>query len=275
MATSVFVVVKENLKVGHFTVSFVDLEVPVAGLPIRITRTYDSRGKRLGDFGFGWTLGIEDLTVGESGVAGTSFAGQVIPGPFQTFCLASVKPSVVTITMPGGEVHEFEPIVSPSCQQFAPMSQVTVSFKALPGTHSSLEPADGNLALVVGAFPGTVHLFRQSDFTVYDPDRYRLTLRDGREFVIDQEEGLESLTDLNDNRLTIGPGGITHSSGKSVVFNRDPKGRIQSITDPNGEVMFYGFDGSGDLETHTDRETNTGDVPPDVEFGVAAAPWLA
>ncbi|MGH9462398.1 MAG: PKD domain-containing protein, partial [Vicinamibacteria bacterium] len=257
VATSVFVVVKENLKVGHFTVSFVDLEVPVAGLPIRITRTYDSRDKRLGDFGFGWKLDIEDVTVGENGVAGVAFAGQVIPGPFQTYCLAPVKPSVVTITMPDGEVHEFEPIVSPSCQQFAPMTQVTVSFKALPGTHSKLAPADGGLVYVVGGFPGAVHLFRQSDFTIYDPSRYRLTLRDGRELVIDEEDGLERLTDLNGNRLTIGPGGITHSSGKGVVFDRDAQGRIESIIDPEGNPMFYGYDASGDLETYADREDNT------------------
>jgi len=257
VTASVFVVVKENLKVGHFTVSFVDLEVPVAGLPIRITRTYDSRDKRLGDFGFGWKLDIEDLTVGENGVAGVAFAGQVIPGPFQTYCLAPVKPSVVTITMPDGEVHEFEPIVSPSCQQFAPMTQVTVSFKALPGTHSTLAPADGGLVYVVGGFPGQVHLFRQSDFTIYDPSRYRLTLPDGREFLIDEVDGLERLTDLNGNRLTISPGGIMHSSGKSVVFDRDAQGRIESITDPDGNPMFYAYDASGDLETHNDREDNT------------------
>jgi RHS repeat-associated protein len=256
VTASVFVVVKENLKVGYFTVSFVDLEVPVAGLPIRITRTYDSRDKRLGDFGFGWNLDIEDLTVGENGVVGTSFAGQVIPGPFQTYCLAPVKPSVVTITLPDGEVHEFEPTVSPSCQQFAPMTQVTVSFKALPGTHSKLAPADGGLVYVVGGFPGPVHLFRQSDFTIYDPDRYRLTLPDGRELLIDEEDGLERLTDLNGNRLTISSGGITHSSGKSVLFDRDAQGRIESITDPEGNSMVYVYDGSGDLETYTDREEN-------------------
>ena len=252
---SVFVVVKENLKIGHFTLSFVDLEVPVAGLPIRITRTYDSRDKRLGDFGFGWTLDIEELTIGENGVAGVSWEGQLILGPFLTYCLAPIKPSVVSITFPGGDVHEFEPVVTPSCQQFTPPDQVTVSFRPLPGTHSSLAPADGGLVFVIGAFPGSVQLFAP-DFTIYDPDLYRLTLRDGREFLIDQVDGLKSLTDLNGNRLTISPGGITHSSGKGVVFDRDPQGRIQSITDPNGEAMFYAYDGNGDLQTFTDREEN-------------------
>ncbi len=255
-STSVFVVVQDNFKVGHFTVSFVDLEVPVAGLPIRITRTYDSRDKRLGDFGFGWTLDIEELTVGENGVAGVSWQGQLIPGPFLTYCLPPVKPSVVTITFPGGEVHEFEPIVTPSCQQFTPMDQVTLTFRPLPGTHSSLAPADGGLVFVVGAFPGSVQLFAP-DFSIYDPDLYRLTLRDGREFLIDQVDGLKSLTDLNGNQLTIGPGGITHSSGKGVVFDRDAEGRIQSITDPEGNAMLYRYDANGDLETYSDRENNT------------------
>ena len=47
-AASVHVVVKENQKVGHFSVSFVDLEVPLAGLPLRVTRTYDNRDKGQG-----------------------------------------------------------------------------------------------------------------------------------------------------------------------------------------------------------------------------------
>ena len=54
--TSIAVIVKGNRKVGHFSVSFVDMELPLAGLPIRLTRTYDSRDKRVGDFGF--LLGI-------------------------------------------------------------------------------------------------------------------------------------------------------------------------------------------------------------------------
>ncbi|MGH9462123.1 MAG: PKD domain-containing protein, partial [Vicinamibacteria bacterium] len=256
-STSVFVVVKENLKVGHFTVSFVDLEVPVAGLPIRITRTYDSRDKRVGDFGFGWTLDIEELTVGENGVAGQSWQGQLILGPFLTYCLAPVKPSVVSITFPNGEVHEFQPIVTPSCQQIRPMSQITLSFRPLPGTHSRLVPADGGLVFVVGSFPGSVQLFNPVDFSIYDPDRYRLILRDGREFLIDQNEGLKSLTDLNGNKLTISPGGIMHSSGQGVVFDRDAQGRIQSITDPEGNAMLYRYDANGDLETYSDREDNT------------------
>jgi len=52
------VVVTRNVKVGNFTLSFNDLTVPLAGLPIQIVRTYDSRDKSIGDFGFGWSLSV-------------------------------------------------------------------------------------------------------------------------------------------------------------------------------------------------------------------------
>ena len=50
-----------NLKVGIFTLSFMDLQIPMSGLPITVTRTYDSRDKRQGDFGIGWRLGVKTL----------------------------------------------------------------------------------------------------------------------------------------------------------------------------------------------------------------------
>jgi hypothetical protein len=53
----------EFLKIGNFTLSFNDLTIPVSGIPITITRTYDSRNRTTGDFGAGWTLDIKDIEV--------------------------------------------------------------------------------------------------------------------------------------------------------------------------------------------------------------------
>ncbi len=39
------------MKIGHFTLSFVDLAVPVSGLDIEIIRAYDSRDKQPRDSG--------------------------------------------------------------------------------------------------------------------------------------------------------------------------------------------------------------------------------
>ncbi len=49
------------LKLGIFTMTFVDLEVPVAGLPITVTRTYDTlNANKLDEFGYGWSLDVAD-----------------------------------------------------------------------------------------------------------------------------------------------------------------------------------------------------------------------
>ena len=65
--TSMGVSVDGNLKLGNFTIAFNDLSVPVAGLPITITRTYDSRDRSLGDFGDGWRLSMANIRVQKNG----------------------------------------------------------------------------------------------------------------------------------------------------------------------------------------------------------------
>src|SRR5262249_7276745 len=81
--------VSRNAKVGNFTLSFKDLSVPLPGLPITITRTYDSRDKRVGDFGVGWTLSVGNIRVQKSGGAiGSSWEEtQRWSGFFPIYCL--------------------------------------------------------------------------------------------------------------------------------------------------------------------------------------------
>jgi hypothetical protein len=50
-----------EMKVGNFTITFNDLTIPVAGIPITIARTYDSRVKTNGDFGIGWRLDVKGI----------------------------------------------------------------------------------------------------------------------------------------------------------------------------------------------------------------------
>ena len=53
-----------RLKLGNFTLAFTDLTIPVAGIPITITRTYDtSRAGDQGDFGYGWQVGFGSVDV--------------------------------------------------------------------------------------------------------------------------------------------------------------------------------------------------------------------
>lgn len=251
------VVVKEQQKVGNFTVSFVDLEVPVAGLPIRVTRSYDSRDKRPGDFGHGWRLELSDARIEESDAPGLAFQATITPGFFATYCLASARPPVVTLTLPDGRVLDFQVTLTPSCQPFAPIDFVRVTYTPVGNTLGTLAPVNGSDAYVFASWPGQAELYDPSGSSLLDPSLYRYTSPDGRVFLVHDTEGLKSLTDLNGNVLTVNPGGITHSSGKGVAFARDGNGRIAAVTDPNGATIAYGYDANGDLVTHTDRESNT------------------
>jgi RHS repeat-associated protein len=250
-------VVRENLKVGQFSVSFVDLEVPVAGLPIRVTRTYDSRDKGKGDFGYGWRLDLSNVTVRESGSLATGFVGTITPGFFPSYCLQASRPQVVTVTLPGGEVMEFEPRITPGCQSFAPIAVASISYVPRPGstTQGTLRPASGNTVLVSGV-TGPVQLFDEATYNFFDPNEYILTLPDGRELTVHQTTGLKRIKDLNGNMLNVTSSGITHSSGRGIAFARDTQGRITSVTDPAGNVQTYAYDAAGDLIGHTDRENN-------------------
>ncbi|MBA3534133.1 MAG: RHS repeat-associated core domain-containing protein, partial [Ardenticatenales bacterium] len=82
----------------------------------------------------------------------------------------------------------------------------------------------------------------------YQPDTYTYTDPYGNIFTISAEGTLESVRDLNDNLLTIGPNGIMSSEGGlQVPFVRDAQGRITQIADPLGNVYDYEYDAAGDL----------------------------
>ncbi|HEY7511050.1 MAG TPA: RHS repeat-associated core domain-containing protein [Vicinamibacteria bacterium] len=249
------VVVSGELKVGNFTVSFVDLEVPVAGLPIRVTRTYDSRDKRRGDFGIGWRVELANLKLSRNVPAGLDWDGTRSGGLIPNYCIEPARTHLVTVTFPDGKVHEFDAEAEPRCQQLFPLQETTVVYRARPGTLSTLTPLDGGSVMVLpGGWPGPLQLVDWSTLETYDPQAFVLRLPDGRSFAVHRTLGLQNITDANGNQLSVGPNGIVHSSGKGVAFTRDGLGRITAITDPAGHALEYAYDANGDLETVTDRD---------------------
>ena len=56
---SLILTVQGRLKLGNFDLSFTDMEIPVAGIPITVRRSYDTLDSQTsGDFGYGWDLEI-------------------------------------------------------------------------------------------------------------------------------------------------------------------------------------------------------------------------
>jgi RHS repeat-associated protein len=244
-------------KVGNFSLTFDDLTIPMAGLPITILRTYDSRNKEKGDFGIGWTMALRDIKIEENCVPGEYWMHESSGGILnRRYDLYEKKEHTISITYPDRRVEKFGIEVSPSFQQYAPIQGTTVSFVAKEGTNSKLEALDmSNDCLVINNVNGYgLYTF---DVELYNPDHYRLTTQDGTVYIINQSSGVESITDPNGNTVTFTKDGIIHSAGKNITFKRDDQGRITEITDPKGNSIKYEYDHYGDLVKVTDQEGNS------------------
>jgi len=236
-----------EMKVGNFTVSFTDLEIPVAGLPVRVVRTYDSRDKGQGDFGIGWRVDFKSVTTQENMTPGRGWYQESDGDPYMpTWCISGEH--YVTVTLPDGKTEEFDAVPEPQCNFFWPIEEVTVSYAARPGTTSTLQAGNpGPFYVANGSF------LDYDGAEVFDPSAYTLTALDGTIYELDQSFGMRKAVDPNGNSVTYGQNGIIHSAGKSVAFTRDAQGRITKITDPDGQVFTYDYDSRGDLTAVTDR----------------------
>ncbi len=259
---SVNITVARNRKLGFFTISFNDLSVPMPGFPVQIVRTYDSRDLRAGEFSFGWRLGLANIRLQKSRNF-SSFWEETVDTTslIPQYCAFSDNHKFVTITFPDGKVYKFEAGLSPQCQRAGPILAPTVSFTQVAGEAgtegATLATADDAIVLIDGAVPGTFNLV-QADGSSYNPTVFKLTTAEGFTYIIDQATGLKSVSDLNGNTLTVTPDGFIHSSGKSVTFQRDEQGRIASITDPQGNKIYYSYDRlHNDLQGFTDQAGKT------------------
>jgi YD repeat-containing protein len=255
--TTMTVAVTNNLKVGNFSVSFEDMNVPVAGIPIQVVRTYDSRDKRRGDFGIGWTLGIKNVRVEKNETLGLKWYQTVSNTFIPNYCIEPLRSHIVTVTMPDGKVQKFEAKLDVQCQRAAPITGAHLIFAPQPGTQGTLSVNGDNSVFVAGSVPGPVDLVAFDSSGIFDRTTFIYTAKDGTKFTLAQGVGLQSLADTNGNTVTVSASGITHSSGKSISFIRDNLGRITQITDPNGVSNFYTYDDNGDLISYKDREENT------------------
>jgi len=278
------VVVEGNMKVGVFSLAFEDIKVPVAGIPITATRTYDSRDTRVGDFGPGWRLAIANVRVQKNRALGTSWYQTPQSGTgIQFYNVDPLGDRIVTVTMPDGETHRFKigAVVKnregdPDDASFAALvTQGTLKFYPLGDTTSTLEPLDNNNHLADHFFIYgtdeqdlmTATLGDDAAVTV-NATRFRLTTKDGSVYLLDETLGLLSITDLNGNTLVVNRDGqnrvrsvvstlnTTPAVVTSLVVHRDTTGRVDYIRDPAGHNVDYGYDNQGRLSSFTDRELN-------------------
>jgi YD repeat-containing protein len=252
-STSVIVNVSGYLKLGNLHLSFTDLTLPVSGIPITITRTYDSlNAATSSDFGYGWTLSESNyqLKVDTVNDGGTSGFGDT--PPFE-------NGTRVIVTKPDGteEGFTFEPIAVTHPYGII-VEYYTPNFVPDPGVTDTLTVPSVDLELAFGTE------YISGDGTEYNPanpefgNTYTLTAYTGIASTFDATTGqLLTESDRHNNTLTFSPNGITSNTGRQVTFARDSLGRITSITDPNGKSIIYTYSPTtGDLVSVTDRDGN-------------------
>jgi YD repeat-containing protein len=247
----VTILVFGDLKVGIFTVSFLDLDIDADGIPVRVSRTYDSRkrGQSL-DFGYGWTVDYQNVPVQKSAIIGVGW--EVYKKGLVTFCIRPAGKRTVSITLPDGKVERFDAVASPDCAVGAVPTDVTINYIARPGTTSTLEtPGSGGLLAQGGTLydGGTGEPFNPVRYVVKTLEGFTYQLRD----LGNGASRIDAITDLAGNTLTYTANGIVHSNGQSITFTRDALGRISQINDPRGGKLSYGYGAAGDLLTVTDR----------------------
>jgi RHS repeat-associated protein len=213
--------VPDGLSVGESKLGYRDLELPLKGLKVTVDRVYDSRDRRMGDFGYGWRLKGQDVGLHED-VYG-NVAVELPDGRREVFAIN----------------YDINPII-----RFG-----SIFYVAAAGVSSRLENIDGCVAVVSG---GVVYCFLTPGRPPEIINRYRLTTAEGVVHEIEQGFGTRLVRDREGNTLTFDADGVTSSTGVSVRYARDADGRITSVTDPLGGVIRYGYDAFGHLTTVTD-----------------------
>jgi len=253
---SIVVRVTGDMKVGHFSLTFEDASIPVAGIPVRVTRTYDTRQRNEPlDFGFGWSVDYQNVRVRESRKLGFSWRlNRRQVGLFPEWCVVPNGQPTVTVTLPDGQVESFRAKVVPECSQITPEINVQLQFDPVDGTDSQLEQTSfGLVRLVEIAGSGVANIVDPgAPATPIDPESYRLTMPEGRVYELDQGFGIRRVTDLNGQSLTYSANGVRHSTGIGIDFTRDAQGRITRMTLPDGTAMNYAYTPDGDLATFSD-----------------------
>lgn len=213
------IVVGEN-KPGRLQFTVTDLTVPVGGLPISINRTYDSLERSVsGDFGYGWSLGLYSAHL------------KVDPA------------NDVTLTLPDGKRTTF---------YFTPTRYIfgfeVPGYTPESGVHGSLTSNGCSTIVSTGDGYSCFLGFDPSSGGNYVPTTYTYTDPHGVIYTYGADGAVRSVRDVSGVTLTVGPDGIVSSRGDMVVpFTRDARGRITTITLPDGSLYRYNYDDAGDL----------------------------
>jgi RHS repeat-associated protein len=262
-----------QLKIGQFTFSEQDLVLPVNGIPLTVTRTYNSLNLLSSDFGYSWSFALndmdvqlddtrEDVTIGsdtapwdddESGDGGLPKVVNMRTGGGWD----------VTLTLPDGRRTTFK------FDYDGIWPNLYVKWDSPPGVTAKLSMI-GNNELVFGYSGATMPTWADSDFITgtaplenqdiqgwvlqtQDGTKYNITRGSANSVVLQDPNNpgqylsvraygppkLTSIEQRSGDVIVISTNNIYHQDTNGFItrvisFDRDAQGRITAIYDPNG-----------------------------------------
>lgn len=237
--------VSGEAKLGQFSFSTTDVSVSLNGIPLQITRTYDTLNANIeGDFGYGWTLGLCDPKIAE-----TTRAGEEMQEGARVY-LTTPDGKRVGFTYKPRLDHSVAMIIGHLSTTYYP------EFEADPGVNWTLSVKEGSY--MRGGLFGALFTALEEP---WNPENYVLTSSDGTRYEYIQGKGLQKIIDPNGIEVTITDTAITHSVGGSILIERDARGRITKVTEPSGNYVLYTYDKDGNLSTFSNQvDSQTGDA---------------
>jgi len=194
-----------QLKLGDFTLDLEDVIIPGFTFPLTLTRKYDTKRPRPGDFGLGWSLAWNEVDVRRD-----------------------VNYNVF-LTLPDGRRVRFRYAPTP-----AGLGVFNTAFVADGGVYDTLENLD--CPQVLGAPPAPLC----GGFQTWNPQNWRLRTKAGFTYLI-SGNSIRRMEDRNGNWVEITSTGITSNTGRNVVVTRDNLGRITRIIPPAGGEHRYEY----------------------------------
>ncbi len=246
------VLVTGQAKIGNVSMTFNDMTLPVAGLPVNIYRTYDSRQKdQVGEFGFGWTLSFGGPTIHVSADLGKGWSflrQQALPGKAYW---APDYSHEVYIDWGNGSKDKFELKLTPKDWMDPPVYSIEAYFENKTGNGNTLTILDDHTSMTYDPVAGSL---LDGNLEQFAPKNFMLTRPDGTKYYFTLGTGLYKIEDNYKRTITLGENGIIYNDGsiqKIALFDKDDEGRITSISYDSMKVE-YSYDDKGDLVKVTD-----------------------